>query len=238
MMGLAIDESSFREITGKNKHRSLSSSTSRTEMSETSIMLDEESSVQERAESDTRPTIRSCLKTSTSSEQLHVKESARSWKCLPAPDMSRILRNTVSTAAAAAVDDEAVVKRNVGVSFSQLQIRCYSQTVGDNPSVSYGAPIQLDWDYEAHEPICIDEWEDNRPKRRNLKQMIMNYYKRRNILSWQYGVSEEELKAAKRDAKKVKFERSVTNILVPAMPFEAAIESARRKAKRFLKNEE
>jgi hypothetical protein len=100
--------------------------------------------------------------------------------------------------------------------------------------VTYGPPIQLDWYYEEQDTICIDLYEATRGKRRNTRQMCLNYYQRKNLLYWQYGVSEEELKKAKRDANKIKLKRSITRALLPIMPVESVLESASRKAKRLV----
>jgi hypothetical protein len=48
-------------------------------------------------------------------------------------------------------NEEFKMTRNV--SFSHLQIREYEVTLGDNPSVSSGAPISLGWNYDPNEKI-------------------------------------------------------------------------------------
>lgn len=166
------------------------------------------------------------------SEPLHVKESRRSWKSLPKPDMEMIRRHSESLRKDHVNESTREKRRNRAVSFGEIEMRCYSQTLGDNPSVSYGPPISLDWDYEEIEPIALDSFEDSRPPRRKLRQMILSYYNRKNVLIWQYGVSEDELKEVKKAIKKERFNRSVTRSLVPIMPIEAFFESAGRKAKR------
>jgi hypothetical protein len=178
--------------------------------------------------------IRGSLKRITS-EPLHVRDERGSWKCLPAPNMALIVRTILAQVEGTTGTTE---RKEASVRFGDLQIRSYSQTVGDNPSVSYGFPIQLDWEYEEHAPVGIDEWEDNRPRRRTLRQMVLSYYQRRNLLAWQYGVTDEEMKAAKKEAKKIKFERAITQAFISGMPVEAAIESFGRKANRFLKRGE
>jgi hypothetical protein len=45
------------------------------------------------------------------------------------------------------------IKMTRNVSFSHLQIREYEVTLGDNPSVSSGAPISLGWNYDPNEKI-------------------------------------------------------------------------------------
>ena len=193
----------------------------------------EKPDVSEEAKIDTefshRPQRRGSLR--ASSEPLHVKERRGSWKCLPPLDMEVVLsRNVLETI-------EPPSKMVEQVRFGFVQFRSYSQTIGDNPSVSYGTPIQLDWEYEEQKPIALDVFELNRAPRRSLRQMVLSYYHRRNVLQWQYGVTEEEIKAAKRDAKKAKAQRSMTNMFMGFQPIEAAFESAGRKTKRALNKE-
>lgn len=166
------------------------------------------------------------------SEPLHIQESRRSWKALPKPDMRIIRRHSESLRQVQTNKRSSENRRNSSVSFGEIEMRYYSQTLGDNPSVSYGPPISLDWDYEEIEPIALDFFEDNRPPRRPLHQMILSHHNRKNVLSWQYGVTEDEIKKATKSVKKEKFNRSVTRSLVPMMPVEALMESAGRKAKR------
>jgi hypothetical protein len=64
--------------------------------------------------------------------------------------------------------------------------------------------------------------------------MILSYYHRRNVLSWQYGCTEEELKMAEREANRTKKQRAATIAFLPAMKVEVALESAFRKANRIL----
>lgn len=167
-----------------------------------------------------------------------IKDSKRAWKCMPKPDLKTIIgeASTSSETTTTALNDSLSSSRK-GVEWGVVQIRSYGQTIGDNPSVSYGTPIQLDWDYEVHEAVDLVAYELNRGARRNLRQMVLSYYYRKNLLSWQYGFGEDEIKAAKKEANRVKFKRDITRSFLIAMPMEAAVESARRKTKRFFKKE-
>lgn len=121
------------------------------------------------------------------------------------------------------------------VCFDSVEIRSYAQTLGDNPSVCYGPPISLDWDYEDNDAIAIDDYEAERIfARRPLRQLTVSYYRRKAILMRDYGFTEEELVRAKKDADKTKIKRAITNTLLPIMQVEAAFESAGRKAKRMI----
>lgn len=182
----------------------------------------------------------SILKVQTKSEPRYINNSRRSWKSLPEADLDKILQQSKALDALARSLDGNDVRspppaRN-RVSFDSVRIRFYSQTVGDNPSVSYGPPISLDWDYVEQEDVAIDDYESNRPKRRNLRQMVLSYYHRKNLLSWQYGISEAELKQAKKQADRIKMKRSITKTFLPVMTFESALESAGRRAKQLVRS--
>lgn len=187
---------------------------------------------------------RSILKSHTKSEPRYIKRHKRSWKSLPSPDMDRIMgelsescseEETCSlTTSLSSSDISSMSKR---VSFDSVKIRSYQQTMGDNPSVSYGPPISLDWDFEEHDLQDIDVYEATKGlSRRSLRQMALSYIKRKNFLAREYGFTEEELVQAKNDADKAKFLRGVTNTLLPMMHVETALESAGRKAKRIFKS--
>ncbi|CAJ1962709.1 unnamed protein product [Cylindrotheca closterium] len=178
------------------------------------------------------------------SDRASIKDTKRAWKCLPKPDLDIIIgnasssttesSNTANTASTALNDDSP----RKGLEWGVVQIRNYAQTIGDNPSVSYGTPIQLDWDYEENDAVQLLEYETNRGTRRTLRQMVLSYYHRKNVLSWQYGHTEADIKAAKKEASRTKFKREITCGLLMAMPVEAAVESARRKTKRYFHKKE
>ena len=133
------------------------------------------------------------------------------------------------------VDKKTTEKMDYHVRFASVHVRKYKQTVGDNPAVMYGPPIQLDWEYQQSEPIGVEEYEASRGRRRNMTQLVLSYYQRQNILTYVYGFSEEEVKRAKDEAKRVKMQRLVTKAFLPAMLVETAVESMGRKARRLLK---
>ncbi|KAL3942960.1 MAG: hypothetical protein SGBAC_002949 [Bacillariaceae sp.] len=121
------------------------------------------------------------------------------------------------------------------VQFEYVIIRQYQQTIGDNPSVSYGTPISLDWAYMENEPLDLDVYEANKTKR-TMRQMFLNHYQRKNIFIHRYGFSPAEVKAAKRATNKVKSQREFSKVmqtsLKPLLVLEEMRESAVRKAKR------
>ena len=126
------------------------------------------------------------------------------------------------------------------IHFGEINVRDYGMTLGDNPSVSYGPPVTLDWDYEEYNAVAVDEYEFHRPPRRCLREMGLNYYQRKHILNLA-GHTEEEFKEVKKIVKKWKTNRYLTRAMVSsAIPFakmEDVFESALRKCKRIVKDD-
>jgi hypothetical protein len=166
-------------------------------------------------------------------EEIPVKEGRFTWMQLPKPDMTKIRSRSVPCTNTQAATEAQVLRRATGVVFHEVCIRNYEQTIGDNPSVSYGPPISLDWGYEEVEPITLDEYEKNRGPRRSTRQMMLNYYNRKNLLTWRCGATEDEMKAAEKEGNKIKGQRSITKAFLPAQKFEEVFQSIRRKTKRM-----
>jgi hypothetical protein len=120
------------------------------------------------------------------------------------------------------------------VSFHEINLRYYDQTIGDHPNTSYGPPIALDWNYEETEPIHIDEYEENRGSRRTLRQLMVNYYTRKDLLMLTYGHSEEEVKQATKASNKASFQRGVTKYFLPVSKVEEVMEWCYRSSVRIL----
>ena len=122
------------------------------------------------------------------------------------------------------------MKRNV--SFSQIHIREHDVTVGDSPCL-YGAPVGLDWQFEEKEPVGLEAFEAQRPRRRSHRQMHLNSYQRRDLLK-QANVSVKEIKQAQKKASITRRQRAATTHRLPLMKLEDMIESATRKMKKRL----
>jgi hypothetical protein len=173
-------------------------------------------------------------------EELFISTQRRSWKVLPPPDMSE-LKRSISTQSNQSEPLPArspeIVRRRRSVSFDTIRTRFYDQTIGDHPNVSYGPPISLDWKYEEGETMDVEIYEEKRGKPRKIRQLMLNYYQRKNVLMWSYGFSEEEIKKATRESDKIQFQRAVTKCLLPVSMVEDFVQSAGRKAKRVVKGE-
>ena len=129
-------------------------------------------------------------------------------------------------------EEEPIMRMRSSVSFHEIHLRYYDQTLGDHPNTSFGPPIALDWHYEEAEPIHIDEYEEHRGSRRTLRQLMINCYTRKNLLRWTYGHTEEELEKATKASNKASFQRGVTKYFLPIMKVEEVVQSAARKTRR------
>jgi hypothetical protein len=158
------------------------------------------------------------------------------WRRLPKPDMSTIQEQRMNIRDRSVVQEGVRARplRGTNVTFDSVKIRNYSQTLGDNPCVSYGPPIQLDWDYEEDAPVPIDEYEGERRPRRRIQELVLNYYQRCNVLTFYCGVSETDINTAQKEAEKITRERKFTKMTLPCWIVEDVLESAGRKAKRLV----
>jgi hypothetical protein len=178
-------------------------------------------------------------------ENIPICTKKKSWSKLPAPDLKYVYMKRVESMNSFfhrdSLDDSSSSQRslkkvNSKVNFELVTVREYQQTIGDNPSVSYGTPISLDWEYEEKEPLDVDLYEAGRGGRRTIRQLFLNHYQRKNTLIHKFGHSEEEVKAAKYRTNKVRSQREVSKMIQrsfrPLVVLEEMRESAVRKCKR------
>ena len=94
-------------------------------------------------------------------------------------------------------------------SFSNVEIREYKITIGDNPGVSKGPPISLDWKYDSKNTtkIPLKDYEDNRGPRRNKDEMHMNGKIRTMRLFQESDVSLKDMERASKAAETVREQR-------------------------------
>jgi len=127
------------------------------------------------------------------------------------------------------------------VRFGNVEIRNYGMTMGDNPSVSIGTPVGLDWEFwydgddvrsppqeqrqrQQQQPtsstevklIPVDAYEASRRgrRRRKLQHLLLSYVRRQEILLKQ-GFTEQEIRQAERAASRGKLVRKVNRWLAP-----------------------
>lgn len=124
-------------------------------------------------------------------------------------------------------------KRVSEVSFDTVKVRYYSMELGDHPSCSIGPPVCLSWDFTEGEPRRIDAYESARRFRRRRRSTLLNYYQRMDILK-EAGFTDEEIRMADQERKKIQRQRSGTRMLLPFRKLEEVWESTKRKTKRLV----
>ncbi|CAJ1946310.1 unnamed protein product [Cylindrotheca closterium] len=120
------------------------------------------------------------------------------------------------------------------VRFTDIQIRDYERTVGDNPSCSSGPPICIGWAHGQTRFVNIDSYEHSRSARRTQRKLVLNRQNREALLAY-WAVPVNEIVEAIRGNVRVKNQRrqTVTN-LGKVEKLEEAFESAARKLKKTL----
>mmetsp|Transcript_31396 Transcript_31396/g.66872 ORF Transcript_31396/g.66872 Transcript_31396/m.66872 type:complete len:256 (-) Transcript_31396:229-996(-) len=122
------------------------------------------------------------------------------------------------------------------ISFHQVTVRDYDMVLGDHPSCSYGPPVTLGWHYIEYEPLDLNEYEYHHARRRPLRALMLNYYRRMNILGVENSVA--ELKKATKEVNRTKLQRAITRKFSPCWRVFDASESASRKLKKCVKKGE
>ena len=126
-----------------------------------------------------------------------------------------------------------ITESNRHISFHRVVVREYDMILGDHPNCSYGPPVSLGWHYLEYEPVDVNEYEYHHSRRRPLRQLCLNFYRRKEILSKDY--SEEEVKEAVKEKDRIMLQRAITRKSLPCMKVEELLERAHRKVKKRLK---
>lgn len=170
--------------------------------------------------------LRSILKPYSPNDIL-VKQNKSVWLCLPPPAVSPLVATNLRTGT-------ETRRPGPAVTFTDIRVRSYDQTIGDNPSVGYGPPITLDWFFVDNAPVSVHDYEAFRPSRRSPHQMMLSCYHRRNMLAYKCGASAQEIKHVEQMVNKCKWQRSVTRTFLPAQILEEGLEKAARQLKKRL----
>lgn len=139
------------------------------------------------------------MKNAQSSDDFTVKTESTSDSCL---SESADLNESPST------DRRRVI-------FKNILIREYPICVGDNPSVSVGAPITIGWDYDPPLVCSIDDYEEHKPDKRNMAELRIPPTGRNEMLK-RLGFSLREIQEGKKTATIGRNKRKQTNASVQA----------------------
>jgi len=110
------------------------------------------------------------------------------------------------------------------VSFTNLEIRTYANTLGDHPDCKFGPPISIDWEHIKADKIPLEEYEAERSPRRSRRQLQLPSYVRKRLLREQWGIPAEDLVEAAKEARRIQKLRQQSNLLAFLGPFEEWLE--------------
>ena len=141
----------------------------------------------------------------------------------------RPLKSALATATSSSSTTE---KKPKTVQFSNLEIRTYPLTLGDNPSVSSGPPLTLDWNHETTHTISVDAYESQLAPpedRRPLAAMARPASLRIAILCDDARIGLRTVQATVREVEAVKRQRRRTVESLGSNPVARLLRRAVRK---------
>lgn len=115
----------------------------------------------------------------------------------------------------------------LNVSFDSVNIREYPVTLGDNPGVSAGPSLTIDWKPQSEVEIPLDEYETNRPPRRDYMEMSIPKDVRMEMLQ-NSGHTKKEIMASVRSTNIGRHCRKKTNAMAHMHDTHEAIEDVYR----------
>ena len=100
-------------------------------------------------------------------------------------------------------------KQHREVSFSDITVREYPITFGDNPATPIGPPLTIEWEYQSEMTVSVDDYEDGRPPRRCGQEMIIPSSGRHEMLM-NAGFSRGEITSLTKDVNVARQRRKRT----------------------------
>jgi hypothetical protein len=161
----------------------------------------------------------SMQRASSTSALMHTQQPPRKKSILKKEDSSR--RRT---------------KLQASVRFDRVETREFDRTISDNPSVSCGIPIGLDWKYNPDTNIQdLEEYEDNRAPRRLREQLALTPSARECMLLKDWGVTFRELHQVNQENDCIRQKRweSATQTVQQAR-VEELLETTKRRVGRVM----
>lgn len=128
-------------------------------------------------------------------------------------------------------------KRRMHVSFGDIEVREYDQTLVDHPGTTYGPSIGLSWDHSSAKTLDLEAHECYRilhSPRRVGKALVMTYDTRRKILQHELHFSRQEIEKASSEAALIQKQRLITHARIPLESVDAVMESLKRKVTRIV----
>jgi hypothetical protein len=113
------------------------------------------------------------------------------------------------------------------VTFSTLEIREYPICVGDNPAVSIGVPITIQWTHDGESIFSVEDYEEQRPTPRTMLQLRMPSRCRADLLK-RLGFSRTDVMEGTKHANIARNRRKRTRETLKFQPAHEFLERARR----------
>eukprot|EP00592_Proboscia_alata_P021910 CAMPEP_0194401906 /NCGR_PEP_ID=MMETSP0176-20130528/592_1 /TAXON_ID=216777 /ORGANISM="Proboscia alata, Strain PI-D3" /LENGTH=187 /DNA_ID=CAMNT_0039198917 /DNA_START=223 /DNA_END=786 /DNA_ORIENTATION=+ len=129
-------------------------------------------------------------------------------------------------------------RRKLHVSFGNIEVREYSQTLVDHPGATYGPSIGLSWDHVSAKTLDIEAHECYRifhTPRRVGNALAMTHCVRRQFLQNELNISREEIEKACSEAERIQKQRLSSRARIPLEPMDVVIESLKRKVARVVR---
>jgi hypothetical protein len=95
------------------------------------------------------------------------------------------------------------------VSFDSIQLNEHYVILGDNPSVSSGPPLTIAWESQACQHSSVDDYEEERPTRRNKESLVIPRNVREEWLR-KSGFARSDMVEAQRNVQKIKRQRAAS----------------------------
>ena len=134
-------------------------------------------------------------------------------------------------------DDSKRKEKRKNLSFGHVVVRHYDRTVSDNPSVSSGCAIGLDWKFSKTEiyKSTHDFEEKIRKTSRKLQELKLDRKKREAILKDDWGIPKSKLASTIRGINAAKSRRLQTQNNLKFSGLEERCQGAVKKLKKILR---
>jgi len=119
------------------------------------------------------------------------------------------------------------------VRFGELQIREYPRIVGDNPGADGGPALAIDWEPQSEVTVKVSEYEELRPERRTLNQMLLSATTREQFLR-SLGYARSEIVEATKVANVARSQRRRTRQTLHLIWLQEVEEKIAKKIKNIL----
>jgi len=140
-------------------------------------------------------------------QQTADEEEATSSNSTPSRSSKRGGLKRTSTTASTAADNS---EERLSVRFSQVEVRTYAVCVGDNPAVSLGVPISLDWTVVGpDEVVALEDYDRVHPNGKVEAELAISAHDRSDMVR-RSAATTEEIRNAVRIVNQIKMEREQT----------------------------